>query len=81
MSDASVTEALLDAKGLACPLPVLRARKMLNGIPPGALLTVLATDPAAARDFDVFCRQTGHQLVESTKDAAGVLRCVIRKKV
>ena len=53
--------AELDAQGLKCPLPVLRARKALRDVAPGGLLTVLATDPAAPRDFRAFCEQTGHR--------------------
>ncbi len=53
----------LDAIGLRCPLPVLRARKVLKGVSGGALLDVLATDAAAPADFEAFCRETGHSLV------------------
>ncbi len=55
--------ATLDATGLRCPLPVLRARKVLKGIADGGLLEVLATDTAAPADFEAFCRETGHTLV------------------
>jgi len=54
---------ILDATGLRCPLPVLRARKALKGVPDGGLLEVLATDTAAPPDFEAFCRETGHTLV------------------
>lgn len=53
----------LDATGLRCPLPVLRARKALKGISAGGILDVLATDTAAPADFRSFCRETGHTLV------------------
>ena len=58
-------ETLLDARGLNCPLPVLRARKAMQRLAPGALLRVLATDPGTVKDFQAFCAATGHELVES----------------
>jgi tRNA 2-thiouridine synthesizing protein A len=69
---------ILDAKGLLCPLPVLKARKALKAMPAGGTLEVLATDPGAVKDFAAFCRTTGNLLVESTAEA-GVFRFVIRK--
>lgn len=59
---------VLDVKGLNCPLPILKARKALKDIAPGATLQVLATDPGAVKDFEAFCRATGNELVESTVD-------------
>ena len=73
-----MSEILVDATGLLCPLPVLRARKALKGLPAGASLTVLATDPAAPKDFQAFCRQTGCRLLSSETSAEGVYRFVIR---
>ncbi|MCW5699659.1 MAG: sulfurtransferase TusA family protein [Rhodospirillales bacterium] len=70
---------ILDVQGLACPLPVLRANKVLRGMAGGDELTVLATDAAAPRDFDSYCKSTGHQLLESSEEE-GVFRIVIRKK-
>ncbi|HEV7372816.1 sulfurtransferase TusA family protein [Arenibaculum sp.] len=58
----------LDAKGLTCPLPVLRARKALKPLAPGDVLEVEATDPAALRDFPAFCEATGHRLAGSSQD-------------
>jgi tRNA 2-thiouridine synthesizing protein A len=60
----------LDARGLLCPLPVLKARKALKAVPVGEVLTVLATDPGAAQDFIHFCETTGNQLLgtEATGD-------------
>jgi tRNA 2-thiouridine synthesizing protein A len=69
---------LLDAKGLLCPLPVLKARKALKAMPAGATLEVLATDPGAVKDFAAFCRTTGYELVASS-EAAGTFRFLIRK--
>jgi tRNA 2-thiouridine synthesizing protein A len=62
-----MSETLLDARGLRCPLPVLRARKAIQGLAPGAVLHVLATDPGSVRDFEAFCEATGHALVEQTE--------------
>ncbi len=70
---------VLDVKGLACPLPVLRAKKAMREVPAGEILTVLATDPGAVKDFDEFCRATGHSLVDHAADA-GVFTFHIRKK-
>lgn len=58
----------LDAKGLNCPLPILKARKALKEVPPGGTLEILATDPGAVADFQAFCRQTGNELLESSND-------------
>lgn len=74
-----MSETLLDTKGLSCPLPILKAKKTLNGLPPGALLRVLASDPVTLRDFPAFCRQTGHQLLESAEPEAGVYGFLIKK--
>ncbi len=71
--------AQLDAQGLKCPLPVLRARKALRDVRPGATLTILATDTAAPADFRAFCEQAGHDLV-SSEEAGGVHTIVIRRK-
>jgi tRNA 2-thiouridine synthesizing protein A len=55
----------LDAKGLKCPLPVLRARKAMKDVPAGGVLEVEATDPSAPADFRSFCETTGHALEDS----------------
>lgn len=59
----------LDARGLICPLPVLRLRKRLLGLPAGAEVTMLADDPVAAIDIPHFCREDGHELLENTAAA------------
>ena len=69
---------ILDAKGLKCPLPVLKARKAMREVPAGGVLRVLATDPGAVKDFEHFCKTTGHQLL-ACRDEAGVLTLEIRK--
>ena len=74
-----MTDALLDAKGMTCPLPVLRANRALRGLAEGDRLRVLATDRAAVGDFQAFCRETGHALVAWSEEA-GVFSFVIRKR-
>ena len=56
----------LDARGLNCPLPILRARKALNELASGQVLRVVATDPGSTKDFEAFCRQTGNELLSHT---------------
>jgi tRNA 2-thiouridine synthesizing protein A len=55
----------LDARGLNCPLPILRAKKALTDMASGQLLKILATDPGAVKDFQAFSKQTGHALLSS----------------
>lgn len=71
-------ETTLDATGLICPLPVLRARKALRAIAPASVLTVLATDPAAVKDFTAFCAEAGHALLRWTENS-GVYTITLRK--
>ncbi|MBP2314072.1 sulfurtransferase TusA family protein [Azospirillum soli] len=75
-----MTDHRLDAKGLQCPLPVLRARKALKAIAVGEVLTVEATDPGAVKDFPAFCEATGNRL-RSSDEEAGVYRFVIERVV
>lgn len=74
------TDNEVDAKGLACPLPILRAKKALSTIQSGQLLRVLSTDPGSVRDFQAFSRQTGNELVSQTKGDDGVWSHVLRRK-
>jgi tRNA 2-thiouridine synthesizing protein A len=53
----------LDARGLNCPLPILRCKKGLAEINGGEVLKVMATDPGSVKDFQAFCKQTGHELL------------------
>ena len=76
MSDAP--DRQLDAKGLKCPLPVLRARKAMKDVPAGGVLEVEATDPSSVQDFQAFCETTGHELLSQSQDA-GIYRFRIRK--
>lgn len=68
----------LDAKGLNCPLPILRAKKTLGTLSPGDTLEILATDPGSVKDFEAFCRATGHKLLESG-EGDGVFRFLLEK--
>jgi len=69
----------LDARGLNCPLPILRTKKSLNDMVPGQVLKVVATDPGSVRDFQAFARQTGNQLLSST-ERNGEYLFLMRKK-
>jgi tRNA 2-thiouridine synthesizing protein A len=68
----------LDAKGLNCPLPILKARKALKEVPVDGILEILATDPGSVADFEAFCRQTGNELMEHSEND-GVYRFLIKK--
>ncbi len=69
---------VLDAKGLNCPLPVLKTRKALRDVALGDLLTVLATDPASTIDIRHFCNVSGQELIECS-EVDGVYTFVIRR--
>jgi tRNA 2-thiouridine synthesizing protein A len=68
----------LDASGLNCPLPILRAKKTLNAMAAGQVLHVIATDPGSVKDFDAFAKQTGNELMES-KEEGGKFHFLIKK--
>ncbi len=59
-------DAELDARGLNCPLPILRTKKKLSELASGQVLKIEATDPGSVKDFQMFCKQTGHQLLSQT---------------
>jgi tRNA 2-thiouridine synthesizing protein A len=67
----------LDARGLNCPLPILRAKKALNTLTSGDTLHILATDPGSIKDFESFSKQTGNELLES-KEISGEFSFVIK---
>src|SRR5256885_16496713 len=79
--DESATEpaTTLDATGLLCPIPVLKARRALKAVPPGGILEVLATDPGATKDFEHFSQTTGCELVQSREGPGGVARSRLKK--
>ncbi len=59
----------LDASGLNCPLPILRAKKALSALDSGKVLRVVSTDPGSVKDFEAFSKQTGNELMESGEEA------------
>jgi len=69
----------LDATGLHCPLPILRAKKTLNSMESGQILYIIATDPGALKDFSAFSKQTGHALLES-RELDGKCYFYLKKK-
>jgi len=58
----------LDASGLNCPLPILRAKKAIAGMESGQVLRIIATDPGSVKDFEAFAKQTGNELLESGEE-------------
>jgi tRNA 2-thiouridine synthesizing protein A len=71
----------VDARGLSCPMPIVKTALAVKQVGSGALVEVLATDPGSTKDFTAWCRSTGHELVEQDFDAAtSVYRYVIRRK-
>lgn len=69
----------VDASGLMCPLPLLRLKKALNEVASGAVVKVIATDPAAHLDFGVYIEQTGHTLLHAQRTATAHLFFVCKK--
>lgn len=76
MSDMPVTE--VDARGLDCPMPLLKAKRALNAMASGQKLRILATDSGSQRDFRVFAEQSGHALLASEVD--GSVYCYLLQK-
>ncbi len=74
---------LLDARGLTCPMPIIKAKKAIEKLKEGNILEVLGTDPGSAADFNGWCKQTGHILEEANeieKDGQKVFQFFIRRK-
>ncbi|HBU29846.1 MAG: sulfurtransferase TusA family protein [Betaproteobacteria bacterium] len=69
----------LDARGLNCPLPILRAKKALAEVASGQVLKILSTDPGSVKDFAAFAKQTGNELL-STAEAGGEFTFFMKKK-
>lgn len=78
-ADQTSIDAELDARGLKCPLPVLKTRKRLQALAPGARLRVIADDPAAVIDMPHFCAEQGHRLLSQSDGEDGALLFVIEK--
>ena len=70
----------LDARGLNCPLPILRAKKTLNAMSGGQILKIMATDPGSVKDFEAFAKQTGNELLDSF-EVEGEFHFTLRKSV
>ncbi|NOX09565.1 MAG: sulfurtransferase TusA family protein [Gammaproteobacteria bacterium] len=68
----------LDASGLNCPLPILRAKKSLSALESGKVLHIIATDPGSIKDFEAFAKQTGNELIES-REEGGKYHYLIKK--
>ncbi len=68
----------LDARGMNCPLPILRTKKALNELGKGETLAIVATDPGSLKDMQAFCKQTGNELVSSSENQ-GEFEFLIRK--
>jgi tRNA 2-thiouridine synthesizing protein A len=69
----------VDARGLNCPLPILRTKKALNDMTAGQVLRILATDPSSVRDFEAFARQTGNELLQQTEQG-GEFMFLLRRR-
>jgi len=63
-----MAEHVLNAEGLNCPLPIIKAKKALKSVPQGEILMVRSTDPGSVADFAAFCNQTGNELVSSNTE-------------
>lgn len=63
-----MADQILDAQGLSCPMPVLKAKKILKDMTVGTTLEIIATDPGATADFEAFCRKTGNELLDSRQN-------------
>jgi tRNA 2-thiouridine synthesizing protein A len=69
----------VDARGLSCPMPIVKTAQALKTVPSGNLIEVLATDPGSVKDFAAWSRTTGNELIEQSLDE-GVYRFVLRRK-
>jgi tRNA 2-thiouridine synthesizing protein A len=69
----------IDARGLSCPMPIVKTAQAVKGLPSGAVFELVATDPGSIKDVAAWCRATGNQLIEQTSDGA-VYRFVLRRK-
>ena len=69
----------VDARGLSCPMPIVKTAQAIKDVPSGAAVELFATDQGSVKDIAAWCRVTGHELVEQTSDGA-VFRFVIRRK-
>lgn len=73
-------QQLVDARGLSCPMPIVKTAQAMKTVPSGQLVEVLATDPGSVKDFAAWSRTTGNLLVDQSTDSAGVYHFVLRRK-
>lgn len=78
MATVEITQTV-DAKGLSCPMPIVKTAQAIKTVASGAVIEVLATDPGSTKDFVAWCKSTGNELVDQSTDGT-VFRFVIRRK-
>ena len=78
MATVEITQTV-DAKGLSCPMPIVKTAQAIKTVASGAVIEVLATDPGSTKDFVAWCKSTGNELVDQSSDGT-VFRFVIRRK-
>jgi tRNA 2-thiouridine synthesizing protein A len=78
MTTTTIAGELVDARGMSCPMPIVKTATLFRTVPSGTVVEVLATDPGSVKDFGAWARSTGNELLESTQDES-VYRFVIRK--
>jgi len=72
-------DATVDAKGLNCPMPIVKTAQAIKGLASGQTLEVIATDPGSVKDFAAWSKSTGNEIIEQSADG-GVFRFVLRRK-
>jgi len=78
MPEAPVA-SIVDARGLSCPMPIVKAAQWIKSVTSGQLMELLATDAGSVKDVQAWCRSTGNELVEQRTDDQGVFHFVIRR--
>jgi tRNA 2-thiouridine synthesizing protein A len=73
-----MADKVLDARGLVCPMPIIKATKAIKEVPAGGTLEVLATDPGSVGDFEAFCKRGRHEMLEQDEQG-GAFRFLIRR--
>lgn len=75
----ALVSTIVDARGLSCPMPIVKAAQWLRSVTAGQLMELLATDPGSVKDVQAWCRSTGNDLIEQRTDDKGVFHFVIRR--
>lgn len=78
MADQFDHDVELDARGMACPIPLIQTKLMLNGMQPGEVIKVIATDAGTVRDFHAHCRLAGHEVIKQTEEGPLILHWIRR---